>query len=176
MRNLEPSTFEWWSGVWIPVLSAGVSLLVAVVSLVVAGVALRVARATMHDARRVHRMERAAQLTALSGHTANDIWRGNFDEAWNRARDISAELSLADDKQPATIATQIMYWAMYAMQHRPAVPLREGIATEILFEVEAAISAYAADDSGNWKLTRRTIDDLPDRAFEDRESESPNER
>lgn len=160
MRHLEPSAFEWWSGVWIPVVSGGVTLIVAAASLVIALVALRVARETMHDGRRIHRMKRAAQLSALSTATANDIWSGNFDDAWARARDVGAELSLAKDHQPASIATQVIYWAMYAMQHRPAQKLREDIAAEILFEVDSAIAAYAADDRGVWKLTRRTIFDL----------------
>jgi hypothetical protein len=159
----KPSQFDWWAGVWIPIISGAVTLVVAVASLIIALVALRIARATMLDARRVRRMKRAAELTALTGQTANDIWRGNFDEAWNRVRDHNAELALASDKQPASIVVQLMYWALYAMQHRPDRQLREDIATEILFEIESAIAKYAADDSGTWTMTKRTINNLRQR-------------
>lgn len=153
--------FDWWSGIWLPLIVGAGSLVLAGAALVISLFAWSDSRKAEKNSRRTDRAERVRELYIAAMDTATAIIDGNSAEAYGKARDLQSTFALSKIEGPRSIAAQLLYWCMYAEEADPDKARRWNIASDISTHVLSGITRYVEDDSGRWKLEMRTIKDLP---------------
>ncbi|MBF4616306.1 hypothetical protein [Curtobacterium sp. VKM Ac-1376] len=162
------TAFDWWSGIILPSVSGGASILLAGAALVVSIRALRQSNKVMQQTARRERAIEVERLKHLVDVTAQ-AFRGD-EPPWTAFGEVSAahgEFDRADRQGAKSVTKQLQTWLLHKIdpEMSPGMDkvVTNWVTVDIWGRILDGITRYLEDDSEQWRLELLSPADVMER-------------